>query len=87
MTQAIPPDAEPEVRPIGPVRFSIDFLAVDKSARPGVAQSARAGEQPQQRVQDEGGDPACWAGLLCPECGAVLDGGLHPRHCPAARRE
>ena len=33
---------------------------------------------------DEGGDPACWAGVLCPECGAVLDGGPHRQGCPAA---
>ncbi len=30
---------------------------------------------------DEGGDPACWAGLLCPECGAVLDGKGHRPGC------
>lgn len=24
---------------------------------------------------EEGGDPACWAGLLCPECGAVTSEG------------
>ena len=24
--------------------------------------------------QDEGGDAACWAHLVCPECGAVTDG-------------
>lgn len=33
---------------------------------------------------DEGGDPACWAGLLCPECGAVLDGGSHRPGCRLA---
>jgi hypothetical protein len=22
---------------------------------------------------DQGGDPACWASLLCPNCGAVPD--------------
>ena len=28
--------------------------------------------------QDEGGDAACWAHLVCPECGAVTDGsGTH----------
>ena len=32
---------------------------------------------------DEGGEQACWAGLLCPECGAVLDGGPHREGCPA----
>jgi hypothetical protein len=24
---------------------------------------------------EEGGDPACWLGQLCPECGAVVDRG------------
>ncbi len=23
----------------------------------------------------EGGDPACWAGLVCQECGAMISGG------------
>lgn len=30
---------------------------------------------------DDGGDPACWAGLLCPDCGVVLDGGPHRPPC------
>ncbi len=33
---------------------------------------------------DVGGDPACWAGLLCPSCGAVLDGTGHREGCPQA---
>lgn len=33
--------------------------------------------------QDEGGDAACWAHLVCPECGAVTEGsGTH--QCPDA---
>ncbi|HLI00429.1 MAG TPA: hypothetical protein VKV06_06550 [Acidimicrobiales bacterium] len=31
----------------------------------------------------QGGDPACWAHLLCPECGAVLDAGPAEPVCPA----
>jgi hypothetical protein len=27
----------------------------------------------EDRPEETGGDPACWAHLLCPECGAVLD--------------
>lgn len=30
---------------------------------------------------EDGGDAACWAHLLCPECGAVLDGGEHADGC------
>jgi hypothetical protein len=29
----------------------------------------------------EGGDPACWAGIVCQECGAVLSEG-HRAGCP-----
>jgi methylenetetrahydrofolate dehydrogenase (NADP+) / methenyltetrahydrofolate cyclohydrolase len=30
------------------------------------------------------GDPACWAGLLCADCGAVVDGSVHRPGCTAA---
>jgi hypothetical protein len=33
----------------------------------------------------EGGDPACWAGLLCEECGVVLAEGPHRPTCSAIR--
>jgi hypothetical protein len=33
-------------------------------------------------AQDEaGGDPACLAHLVCPECGVVLDGSAHRSGC------
>lgn len=70
-SQAIPPTAEHEVQLLGPVRFTIDFLAVGSE---GTSTADR-------EERDEGGDPACWAGLLCPECGAVLDGGAHRPDC------
>lgn len=28
--------------------------------------------------RDQGGDPACWAHLVCPECGGVADGSHRP---------
>jgi len=31
---------------------------------------------------DAGGETACYAHLLCPECGALLDGGPHTPGCP-----
>jgi uncharacterized protein YeaO (DUF488 family) len=35
------------------------------------------------RAEDnEGGDPACWASLVCPRCGAVVSEG-HRDGCPA----
>jgi hypothetical protein len=39
-------------------------------------------EMPLNARQDEGGDPACWAHILCPDCGAVLDGSEHRPGCP-----
>lgn len=32
-------------------------------------------------LEDEGGESACFAHLLCPECGAVLDGSAHVKSC------
>ena len=29
----------------------------------------------------DGGDDACWAHLLCPDCGVVLDGSEHDLTC------
>ena len=50
--QAIPPEMDHEVRPIGSVRFSLDFLAVDRV------------HVTHARVPvDQGGDPACWSGV------------------------
>ncbi|HUZ09000.1 MAG TPA: DUF3565 domain-containing protein [Acidimicrobiales bacterium] len=73
-TQAIPPEIDHRVEPIGAVRVSIDFFVVDRTG--GVTETRAESAQ-------EGGDPACWAGLLCPECGAVVDGTEHHRPgCP-----
>ena len=81
-SQAIPPQVEHEVQLLGPVRFRIDFLAVDrhKAAIDPEPQSP-AVQHSHSEETDQGGDPACWAGLLCPECGAVLDGGAHRPDC------
>lgn len=33
-------------------------------------------------VDAEGGDPACWAHQVCPECGALANAGEHRAGCP-----
>lgn len=77
-TQPIPPEIEHEVEPLGPVRFSVRFLAVHREpAAPEV-------DEHEDASGAAGGDPACWAGLLCPECGAVISDGYHRAGCPAA---
>ena len=77
-TQAIPPEVFHEVEPLGAVRCSVEFLAVDRAGPAG------AGDVEIDTLMTESGDPACFAGLLCPECGAVVDGGLHRPDCRAA---
>ncbi len=74
--QAIPPEVLHEVTPLGAVRFSVEFFAVDGAGQPGTE------EAEPRATKAEGGDPACWAGILCPECGAVTDGGYHRPGCP-----
>jgi hypothetical protein len=73
-TQSIPPEVTHYVEPRGNVRFSIDFFKVDRGTHDAAAEPLRAGET-------LGGDPACWAGLTCPKCGAVLDGSPHRPGC------
>jgi tellurite resistance-related uncharacterized protein len=69
--QAIPPGVAHDVEPAGPVRFSLDFLAMPVAPK-----------EPDVLLGDAG-DPACWVGLLCPECGGVAgDGGGHRPGCP-----
>ena len=46
--------------------------------------SGAMAERAKGDVRAEGGDPACWAHLVCPECGAV---GQHGRGCAAGLGE
>ncbi len=80
-TQAIPPAVPHHVTPIGSVRFSVDFLTVDRPTA-GVEDGGRAPDR--RGAPDDGGDPACWSGSVCTGCGSVLDGGPHRPTCTAA---
>jgi tellurite resistance-related uncharacterized protein len=73
-SQAIPPGVEHEVEPSGSVRLTLELLAVERSS-PGVDTTYPSGDE-----WPEGGDPACWAGFICPTCGGVVgaEGGHHP---------
>ena len=72
-TQAIPPDVLHLVDLMGPVRFSIDLLVLS-DRRAGHDLSSPEG-------YESGGDAACWAHLVCGDCGALLDGGSHGEGC------
>jgi len=84
-TQPIPPKVEHEVQPLGSVGFSIDFLSIGKLAEASTTDDETEGaghdESIARGVSTGSGEPACLAHLLCPECGAVLDGGPHLPGC------
>jgi tellurite methyltransferase len=82
-TQAIPPGVEHEVEPLGAVRFNVELFVVDRSRQPGEPTGRRRG--PPRTPAGEGGEPACWAGLVCPGCGAIINSGEHRAGCPARR--
>ena len=82
--QAIPPGVPHHVKPLGPVRFSIDFLAVDGQTRVSHPRDRGVPETGHDSIPspiDDGGDPACWSGSVCPECGVVVGEGSHRRGC------
>lgn len=59
--QAIPPELVHQVEPLGAVRLSLDFFAIERpTARPTPPAA-------------EGGDPPCWSDRVCPTCGRMLD--------------
>jgi uncharacterized protein YeaO (DUF488 family) len=49
-----------------------------------ISQAAVLAELLRADGEDQGGDPACWANLVCAECGAVVSEG-HREGCPAVR--
>ena len=75
-TQAIPPEVEHEIEPLAEVRFSIDFFSIAEEEDGGRSNQTLHGQD-----FESGGETACWAHLLCQECGAVLDGGPHATGC------
>ena len=40
---------------------------------------------PAEAPDPDGGDPACLAHVLCPDCGIVLDGNAHRAGCPSRK--
>jgi uncharacterized protein YeaO (DUF488 family) len=49
-----------------------------------ISQAAVLAELLRAEDKDEGGDPACWANLVCAECGAVVSEG-HRQGCAGAQ--
>ena len=60
----------------GPVTLLTASRDVDISQAAVLAELIRAEDN------DEGGDPACWASLVCSQCGAVVSEG-HREDCPS----
>jgi len=51
----------------------------------GISQAAVLAELLSAEENEEAGDPACWASLICDECGAVVSEGHH-EGCAAQKR-
>jgi len=80
-TQAIPPGLDHSLEAIGPVIFSIDFFSIDRGAVEESPECAKLLPEVNQEVtstaSDVGGDSACWANLVCAECGGILNDVAH----------
>ena len=72
------------VRHKPPMQWREWILDADsRRSRIGTPLPCRLCDQPEETA---GGDPACWAGLICPECGGVAgDGTGHHPGCAAER--
>lgn len=75
-SQGIPPEVPHRLERIGPVTVTLDFLSI-----PPPASGTQRGDE---ALADEGGDPACWANLVCSECGAVVGPDPHREGCSGA---
>ena len=38
-------------------------------------------DEPESPIDDEGGETSCYAHLVCPDCGIVVDGSPHRVWC------
>jgi tellurite methyltransferase len=74
-TQGIPPGVPHRVEPLGPVQVAMDFFEVPEMEDRTIS----------AETTDEGGDPACWAEMVCEECGAVV--GPDPHRPGCSRRQ
>jgi hypothetical protein len=53
---------------------------------PGPLEMVTGTNQGPDTEDEEGGDPVCWAHLVCPECGAIVTEG-HRAGCAAVAAE
>lgn len=79
-SHGVPPGLDHSIDVLGPVRFSLDYFSIERGdavasadARTSKVQERAAAES----TEESGGDPACWAHLVCAVCGSIIEGKPH----------
>lgn len=80
-TRGIPPGVPHALEIVGTVRLAIDFYRVPAPGASAGGTAAAPMEGPAGTGASAGGDPACWANLVCPECGVIVGQGPHRPGC------
>jgi len=87
-SRAIPPEVDHQVVPMGRANFFIRLYDVNRSDEQTLSCATRdpstEDDEGDLGGADVGGDAACWAHLLCPECGTLLGEDLHLPGCQLA---
>lgn len=87
-SRAIPPEVDHQVVLMGRANFFIRFYVVDRCDEQTLGCATRdpltEDDEGDLGGADVGGDAACWAHLLCPECGALLGEDPHLPGCQLA---
>lgn len=71
VSQAIPPELDHRLDFDGPIHFSIEYLKVERR------QLIAAFDKLEIISSNEGGERACFAHIVCPVCGAVVENEPH----------
>jgi tellurite methyltransferase len=76
-SQGIPPGLDHSVEFSGPVRCRVDFFSVERVGPSEPTDVSQLARRVIEVTPEEGGDSACWANLVCPACGSMIEDEHH----------